>query len=194
MNVFPWANKKEESPEQINNNVEQTASFTSGNPNENSSVVQLRLDTSPVLNQIRTYLTGKVTTYRFNERTQQDEMITITVSPEICNSLGVQRLMLKLEMLFNAHLSQGDLEPVYYYWVAEKFREEIPSYILVNRYLFGIDPENVNEVINNIIWVTTIFLTQAINGGTRTSLSGGSFKVQESRMIGGSAPTPKLFG
>jgi hypothetical protein len=179
--------------EAANNDVDQTASYSSGGHVENASVVQIRLDTQPVLEEVRSYLTGLVMEMRINPATQVEEPVILRVAEPVCNNIGVQRIMQKLRGIMNQHLSQGDVEVIYYYWIAEKFREEIPSYILTNRYIFEISEDMVNEVINNLIWMVTIFLTQAINGGTRNSLSGGTFKVTETRSIGQQAQSPKLF-
>ena len=160
---------------------EQTQGYSYSNEGfTNAGVIQLRLDTNQLLEQLESYLKGtKIIGYQ--EVNGAIRPIESTTGKAKMNSLGVQSVMSWLTPLLSPHTVQGNYKDVN---DLQNFlcRLEIDlfSYLMINIHEFNINEYEIDGVVDMIINTAEPFFTRLLENKERESY-GQSMVHRESR-------------
>jgi hypothetical protein len=159
--------------EQINDN---NYSLMTSNEGYNAAgVIQLRLNTEPILDQIHHFLRGtaEYTTIEEIEGQQIPRFVVKQVSEKKANDKGIHAIMGWLRGIFNPQVVQGnfsraDQELNHYLY---HLRLDLMDYLMTNLYNFDIKETEYEGIIDMIMSIVKPFFTRTIDDGERKSYS-----------------------
>lgn len=138
------------------------------------SSFELRLNTNPLLIEIEAFLKGK--------RSYIEQVYTTSGTPSrlnkveeigkpMCNAEGVKNIMSKLRLIFNQHTVQGNIkeDSVYRMFYTSRVRRELTQMILVNRYKWNIEKNDVETIVDNIMNAVHPFFSRLLDNKERES-------------------------
>jgi len=147
----------------------------------NSSIVQIRLDTSKVIDELKIYLSGKIIMQEQNED-GTTKLVAKKLGKEKCNDQGLQSILSFVATTFNSQVVQGsyDMET----WRHNIFfiRKELTKMIIISRKIWNIDYNDVEIIIDSIMNMVEPFLSRLIDNKERESYS-NSARVIENNTI-----------
>jgi hypothetical protein len=139
----------------------------------------MRLDTNPILQEIREYLTGKQVMIKVNERTGDEEQVYVHVGEPLCNDEGTNGIMRKMRLLINQHVSQGNYDLDWYFWNLAHFHKHVATSIISNRYVWAIETKNAYTIIEELGLFYNAFLSRLLYNEERKSLTSGDYRVHQ---------------
>lgn len=137
----------------------------------NASVIQIRLNTEPILDQIHHFLRGTV------EYTTMKEDVPVVVVQQIsepkANAHGIHAIMGWLRGVFSPQSVQGNFSKEDYELneYLYNLRMDFAEYLMVNLYNYGIPEHEYEGIIDMILTIVKPFLTRTLDDGERKSYS-----------------------
>jgi len=157
---------------------------------QSASVLQLRLDTNPIIKQLEITLRGRITEAYQDEQGNIIEKERILSQPR-CNEDGYQAIINFVASILNGQGLQSNLanDQSYRDYVARVYHCFIDD-LAENLYRWAIKEHDFPYITHTIMRSVELILTQPIGAGTRNSIS-ASTTVRESSSQGQSRG---LFG
>ena len=146
-----------------------------------SKVIELRLDTRPILDKLREFLSGK------EERVvkQADGSIT-TIYEQTAkarmNDAGVASIVLCCELVFNSACVQGNYSDEMYRYDVSSLRKSLAKTLMLNIYAYSIDSREYEAIIDFIMSAARPFLSRLIQNKERESYA-ETMKIFESNTV-----------
>lgn len=148
---------------------EYNASMFSNQNTMNPTFIQLRLDTTKLLNDVEMFLSGKQQVVHRDE--EGNDYIDYTVLGEpLANRNGVTCLLniMRLSMM-NEHVVQGNLSYEEVNTVCINARKELAEDVVKNCYNWGIADHHLNTVVDSIIRFFRLFISRTKDNEERKS-------------------------
>lgn len=138
-----------------------------------STFIKLKLDTSPLLERVETFLSARRVVIK--QKTENGEFYESTevVGEPYCNEIGVSAVLSMIDLRANNHTVQGNLKEGEYFSFMADTIEELTEVIVLNCYNWEIKEHKLKEVIDNLVAFISMFLTRTINNEERKSLMSG---------------------
>jgi hypothetical protein len=133
-----------------------------------ASVLQIRLNTQPILDQIHTYLSGSYKVLAVNKKGEPFEKEMKTGEP-IANQVGIQRIMSYLQSVFNPQVVQANFDREMYENYLSNHRRILAVDIMINLRRYGMKAKDVNGLMNLIYSLKEPFLTRPLANKERES-------------------------
>lgn len=157
---------KEEQTSSTNTNLQNASSMKA--VYDYASVLQVRLNTRPILDQIHTYLSGSYKVLAVNEKGEPYER-EIKTGEALANTLGIQRIMSYLESVFNAQVVQANFDrDMYDNWLYNH-RIGLATDIVRNIKRYGIKAKDINGMMNTMFSMIEPFMTRPLQNKERES-------------------------
>jgi len=144
-----------------------------------SSIIKIRLDTSPILQQLETTLSGSVLVVKTDEDGNPFQTYEQVTEPK-CNKAGYQGIMSFVHSVINTQSLQSYLkdEDVYNTYVKRVYMRFIDD-LMQNLYEWGVDEDDYRLIVHSVMNTIELVTTQAIHGGTRSSISSSARIVEQ---------------
>ena len=133
----------------------------------NSSFMNMRLDTSSLVTDIERFLHSIVEEYA--EKDGKIITIPVRVGRPLANKEGIMRICNIVRMRINHHLAQGNMKEEHYWEFIGRARKEITETIVKKCYDWEIDDNNLNMIIDEINALIEGFMTRPIDNKERDS-------------------------
>jgi len=145
---------------------------TYNDPKNDGTFIKLKLDTSPLLERIETFLSAKRIVIIQDANGQYQEQTQI-VGEQYCNEIGVAAILCMVDLRANNHSVQGNLDKNDYWDFMADTIEELSKTIVLNSYIWEIRDDKLDEIIDNLVAFITLFCTRTIDNKERESLMSG---------------------
>lgn len=147
----------------------------------NQSFMLKRIDTQPLVMDIKNFLSAKETLIKQTKEGQfyeEDRIIGVPyASPE-----GIMKICNIVRMIINEHTAQGNLSDDHYWNLIERARKEIAQTVVIKCYDWQISDDDLNTVIDEIMRLIEVFLTRPVNNKEREAYE-RSVKSHESHVV-----------
>lgn len=155
---------------------------------QSPAAVQMRLDTSSLMEKIELFLRGGGNVSRYNNENEIETSFVKTGS-RMCNDLGVQTLLNWIGGTLNPHVVQGNflVDPKTgtskaYDVFIENYNIDLASLVVINLYDWEMDVKNAEGVIDFVMNMIIPFMTRLIDNKERESY-GNTIRTVESNSI-----------
>jgi len=148
-------------------------------PNSEGSL-KIKLLTDELLEDIRLYLNGGYEKIIYNHQTGEQHVEKITIGTPKCNEKGMQSLMFFLKTHFNQHIVLGNISDKQYTNILYRTRLELAKNLMIQRINYGISLADYSEIMDYLMQSFEIYLTRAISGGERNSITKSHQTVERS--------------
>ena len=135
----------------------------------NQNFMQLRLDTRPMIADVKMFLSAIDIQYFQNPDTGEVVEKEVMKGEPLANAKGITAIVNILQMRANHHIVQGNTNRDEYNNALADAREEITEIIIINCYDWGINDSKLNMIIDNILAFLTMFLSRTIDNKERES-------------------------
>jgi len=133
-----------------------------------AGALQIRLNTDPILMDIYYYLTGlSVKVVEDNNGNPVETLVQ--ESKPIANQYGVRRIMDYLKGVFNPQVVQGNFSEEMYNHYLYKHRKALAIDVVLNITRYGINPDDVNGLMDRIFSMIEPFLSRTLGNKERES-------------------------
>jgi len=161
---------------------------TSNNSNMNynsdfntTSIIQIRLDTSKIIEEIKVFLSGEIYTTAVT-----DDGVPYLSAQQIgtpkCNKDGLQSILSFISCIINSQVVQGNYDVKTWRENCAYIRNELTKNIIVGRKEWGISSFNAETIIDSTMNMVEPFLSRLIDNKERDSYS-ASIKVNETNSV-----------
>lgn len=156
------------SEENETTNIESYSSNNDGYNNAN--VLQIRLNTEPVLTKVEMFLRGEREVYAIKD--DQPVVTAEKIAKPKANAEGVHSIMIWLSGIINSQMVQGNIESF-----SDKdnkvadFREDFSEYVMKNLINWEITEEEFEGVIDIAVTQMDLFLSRLVGNKERDSYS-----------------------
>jgi len=151
---------------------------------EGASVLQVRLDTQPIIQEIEFFLRGKeINTWVDPDTGRAIEKLENSGEPK-ANKRGIQAVLNYCRSLINSQVVQGNFtkEQYYFDFIKEK-RIELAQRLTINYYDWELPSEDViTEIVDFIMNLIEPFLTRLIGNKERDSYT-HTMRTQETNTL-----------
>ena len=134
------------------------------------NVLELRLDTSDLLERIKVFLSGGRLTYTKDENGTVVSKFVKEGNP-LCNDFGVQNIVAFLSMQINPATVQGNLDSTEIHAILESTRKGLAKNLLVNSTRYGMKREDRSFIILGIFNMLRLFISRTKDNEERNSYS-----------------------
>lgn len=145
------------------------ANYANNQGYQNATALQIRLDTSKILQQVEAYLKGERTVLVDINNDGNIDSKSIWKGKRKVNDEGLQSIMMFLEMILNPSVVQGNFSDTKgktgYMQYAEylcRTRMDIADYLMKNMRQFAIKDEDYNGIISTIMRTIEPFMTRLL--------------------------------
>lgn len=167
--------------------------FSSSNEQfNNSTALQIRLDTTNILNTIETNLRGTVQSIEYDEDGTPKQVVK-KFGEQQCNDFGVQKLMNFLSSIINPSVVMGNFKEDYYHDYIFDFETTLTKMLIKNRIRWGINIPEIEPIKDSILFLTIPFISRLINNEERKSMT-LTTHTQESNTVQQGSQGFNLFG
>lgn len=135
----------------------------------NANAIQIRLDTSQILQQIKSFLEGKYIEPSQDPTTGEISWNEISSGQPKANTQGIQALMGYLHSVVNTGVVQGNLDRDQYDMYLYHFHKKLLKMTMLNLYRWDINPYEYPLITSHIMNTVEPFLSRTINDGERNS-------------------------
>jgi len=145
------------------------------------STLQVRLDTEPIIRQLRKYLSGSeyITSENADGLLQTKKVMT---GKPLANDEGVNAIINSVQMLVNPSIGQGNIKDFNEYKAIKKlFRERLAEELSLNITNWGIKEENYAGIMNTISLSVMLFLSRLVGNKERESYTNTLQSVETTR-------------
>jgi hypothetical protein len=137
----------------------------------NSEVISERLDTSRLIAAIKSMLEGKVVVPRTNKDTGMMDYVVIQDGEPLMNELGVQMMMISINLMFSPFFAQGFLTRMDYDRIIQENDNNLSEDLMSNLDVWKVNILNYNHVLNSLINLNQGYSSQAIEGHLTNSIT-----------------------
>jgi len=148
----------------------------------NFTALKIRLDTEPLLDKIELFLRGSKVVIQQNEKTGKIEPVKIPLGKKKANELGVQGILNFVSSIINAQAVQGNFKFETYENFIEELQIELTVLLVNNCYNWDIDDDDIDLVINFIMYLSIPFMSRTVDNKERESY-GETIKTIESNLL-----------
>jgi len=150
---------------------------------QDAGILALRLQTERLVNRFRIYLTGKIIETKYDDESGEPKSMEITIAKPKANPQGVHFLLNFFEGIVNPQTVQGNLvDSEMYEDMIEEIHLGLNQDIINNMYMWDINEDEADPLINNMITTIRLFLTRTIGNKERESYN-QTIRHQESSSI-----------
>lgn len=168
----------------FNMTTEQAQSNTQASTNQyyqSLSALQIRLDTKPILDDIRTFLVGSELVAQENEK-GEIEYSELKTGQAKANPAGVQALMSILSATFNPQVVQGNFDPKQYEQYIYDTHVSLIKIIVINSDNWAIQDDDIDVIVDFIMNLVQPFISRLIDNKEREGYS-DTIKTVESNTL-----------
>jgi hypothetical protein len=136
---------------------------------DTANVIQIRLNTDPVIRQLEIYLKGYAEVITIDNQGNERASLTQIGEP-LANSKGIQAIMSFFELVFNPQSVQGNF-PTYdeYAQFLERTRKDLATDLIINLNHYGINRKSYNAIMSRLMRIVETFSSRLIGNKERES-------------------------
>lgn len=157
---------------------------------DTSSVLQIRLDTSYVLDRVRIFLSGEIQSVVYDEQGKPKLNIEKKTEPK-CNSKGLHAILNLVENIVNPATVQGNFDENEFDTYIDFVWTSLIDNLMINLHDWEISESDYESIIDNVMAVVIPFMTRTLKNLERESYA-QSLKTLESSNI--TQSKNKIFG
>ena len=157
-----------------------------------ATVIQLRLDTEPIIEKIQLFLEGKQKIETFDQQTGIRTVSLRTVGKPKANAEGIHALMFFVSSTISVPVVQGNYKEDWFRSYCAGKRQDLADDFIKNMDEWGISDENFEHIINVIMGVIEPYMTRTIDNKERESLGQSSQYIE--RVGDGNTQSNGIFG
>ena len=157
---------------------------------DSATALQIRLDTSKVLQDIENFLRGLEENYYWNTDAGSYQPRLIKSGMPKANARGIQAILNYCRSLINPQVVQGNYDEIRYLEFVIEKRIELVENILVNLYNWECSESDVNEVVDFIMNLAEPFLSRMVDNKERESYAQTIRTMESNRVQGGMSLNP----
>jgi hypothetical protein len=147
-----------------------TAELSNSSGFQNSTSLQLRLDTTPVVRQIETYLRGVRTIVVQDQSSGLIREDVVWKGKPLVSDEGLQGIMNFVEIIFNPSVVQGNfLDYDMYADYLERTRKDLADHLMKNFYAYNISEDNFNGIISTLMRFIEAYMSRLLFNKERDS-------------------------
>ena len=163
--------------------LERSYNTTAGGINNRSSILQIRLDASGVLENIELYLSSTMVKIVRDDQTGETFQQRVKFGNPKANEEGIQSILSIISSILNAQIVQGNFLSYedYENYIIE-LNIDLATDFMTNLENWEISEDNYNVILNHIMLMLIPFLTRLIKNKERGSY-GETIKTVESATI-----------
>jgi hypothetical protein len=147
-----------------------------------ATALHIRLDVSPLLNQLEMDIRGLKETW--NEETQRLELVRIS-EPLFSREVGIQSFMSYIRGVINTQVVQGNLDEDSYSDYMASVHEGLATDLMINRKKYGLEIYHYQGVIRLAMNTVRGFLTRSLGNKERESYAHTMKHVEQSSTVQG---------
>lgn len=147
-------------------NINRVSSYIS---TQDSSFLQYRLNTDPVVQQIEIALSGRVINYMIHPQTGEVVEHVKTLSSPKVNDEGFTAIVNYVKVHVNNQTVQGNLDEYRYSNMIADIREDFSMICMINLYKWDIRNSDYQYIVDSIMDVIKLFLSRTIGNKERES-------------------------
>lgn len=171
----------EQQPQNVNANASTNRGFNS------AGVIEIRLNTDPVLTKFEDNLRGNIVKIVRDETTGQVFETVMPSDNPIMNEIGFQNIMMLMNNCINSQVVQGNFtDESKYEDYLYRFRMDLSCDLMDNAHRYGLNMRNYSPLISQIMRFVELFMTRPIKNKERDSY-GESMKTSETIQTGGAS-------
>jgi len=132
----------------------------------NESYIRYRFETDKLLLELKAFMEG----YKLVETVNNQGNVIIQkikIGSPKANDLGIQEVMSDLNTFINSQVVHGNLDSNHYETFMEDLHKQIAIKYVKNSYKYNIDVEDLDSIINRVVWLAELFISRTINDGER---------------------------
>lgn len=133
------------------------------------SALQIRLDTTKILEDIELYLRGERLVLVRDDKTNKIKANKVKIGKQKANDLGVQSIMSMVIAIINPQTVQGNIDDQKYEQYIYETHVNLATNIVVNCYNWEISDEDIDPIIDFIMSIVQLFVSRAIDNKERES-------------------------
>ncbi len=137
---------------------------------QNTSALQIRLDTEQMLKRIELFLRGKIETQYATEDGKIMSQV-MKIGKPFANEIGVQGILRKISMIINPQIVQGNFDRERYDDYIEEVNMDLVDAIVINQYEWEVQSSDVQDIIDSIMHSIIPFMSRLIDNKERESYS-----------------------
>jgi len=151
---------------------ENTEGVMSDNSSYNdASILSLRLDTSPILNEIKHDLAGTKEIYKYTAE-GEPRLVVEQVAPPKMNEAGIHGIMSWLNQLLNSQMVQGNTQSFDHLNNKMAYlRQDLNDDMMNNFYKWELSLSSFEGIADKIVTSLKIFLSRTVNNAERNSFT-----------------------
>lgn len=147
-----------------------------------SSVLQIRLDTTPILEKIECFLRGGSFVLSQEETTKKITTQFVEQGTAKANKEGVQSILTFLTSVFNPQVVQGNFDEERYQLHIKELNIDLVKFIVTNSTHWNIKDDDIEYICDFIMILAIPFLSRLIDNKERDSY-GDTIQTQERTVI-----------
>ena len=148
---------------------------------DTSSVLQVRLDSAPILIRIKTYLTGKVQEVVYDEESKPYVREEKIAEPK-ANDEGVHWIINFCENIINPQTVQGNFQFAQFERYLDEIHDDLLTNLMINMGEWGISETDYEPICDTIMAVVIPFVSRLIDNKERDSYA-QSIQVKEASTV-----------
>lgn len=153
------------------------SAVTSHNNNE-ATVIQIRLDTEPLIEKIQLFLEGLQKVTEFDETNGIKTIKLIQVGEPKANKKGIHSLMFFVSSTISVPVVQGNYKEDWFRSYCAGRRQELADTVLLNQTDWEIADSNFEHIIDVIMGVVEPYMTRTLENKEREGLSQSSQYIE----------------
>ena len=168
----------DQQPQNVNGSASTNRGFNS------AGVIEIRLNTDPVLTKFEDNLRGNIVKTFKNEQGEVYQEVMPNPDP-IMNEVGFQNIMMLMNNCINSQVVQGNFtDESKYEEYLFRFRMDLSCDLMDNAHRYNLNMRNYSPLISQIMRFVELFMTRPIKNKERDSY-GESMKTSETIQTGG---------
>ena len=163
------------------------------------NLLQIRLDTSQIIEQAKMFLNAEIEIIKQDNETGQFIREVISVGTPKANKRGVAAILNWLQMIINSQVVQGNF-PVDKYGLSEMYEKyiyecqvDLMDVLMTNLYVYDIEEDELQSIVDSIMNLIKPFMTRLIGNKERESY-GETFKEISSNITRDHSKLPVFKG
>lgn len=147
--------------------VNKLMSAVTSHSNNDATVIQIRLDTEPLIEKIQLFLEGLQKVTEFDEENGIKTVKLVPVGEAKANKKGIHSLMFFVSSTISVPVVQGNYKEDWFRSYCAGRRQELADTILLNQNDWEISDSNFEHIIDVIMGVVEPYMTRTIDNKER---------------------------
>jgi hypothetical protein len=148
---------------------------------DDSSVLQIRLNSDFVLERVKIYLTGKIQSVVY-DKNGEPKVVEEQISAAKANDRGIQEILNNVQNIVNPQVVQGNFKFEMFQNYIEEVHAGLITDLMDNLHNWGIDEDDYEPIINKIMILIIPFISRLIENKERDSYA-ATIKAIESSSV-----------